>query len=306
MTAPPPPHLSPAAQRYLNHPDKLDYPDDWTDPWTVQAFRDVADPLWASMNDGIDFDYRAERDVIGGVSVLRVGVGRPRSGQAIVHFHGGMYCAGTPEIDNVINAPLARATGIEVVSVDYRLAPEYPFPAAVDDALAVHQALATAGVRTVTYGESAGGGLAAACAVALRNQGLPLPERLALLSPMLDLTGSSDTFRTLAPVDPDYGDPANLLDPARAYAAGASLDHPLLSPLHANLAGLPPTLIQVGNREVLLGDSARFVRRARAAGLSVDFEVLDGGWHNYPIWHGVPEADQAVASLARFLQGGFS
>ena len=301
MSQNPPSHLSPGAQAYLNDPDVLDYPADWTDPWSVQSFRDVADPLWASMNDTLDFTYTVEDDVIAGVAVQRISVGKPTAGQAIVHFHGGMYCVGTPEIDHCLNAPLAKATGVEIISVDYRLAPEHPFPAAIDDAVAVHRALTDAGVATVIYGESAGGGLAAACTISLRDAGETLPSRLALLSPMLDLTGSSDTYRTLAPVDPDYSDTSILLDPASAYAGSTPLDHPLLSPVFADLAGLPPTLLQVGNREVLLGDSTRFARAARSAGVSVDLHVLDGGWHNYPIWHGVPEADAAVAELAEFL-----
>lgn len=307
----PPIHLSVAAQAYLREPDVLDYPVDWTDSWSVQAFRDVADPLWATMNEALDFDYTVSEDVIAGVAVQRISVagisaGAAAASRAIVHFHGGMYCVGTPEIDHALNAPLAKAAGVEVISVDYRLAPEHPFPAAVDDALAVHNELARQGIRTAMYGESAGGGLAAACTIALRDLGQTLPTRLALISAMLDLTGSSDTYRTLAAADPDYGDTSILLDPALAYAAGSPLDHSLLSPVMADLSGLPPTLLQVGSREVLLGDSARFARAAREAGVSAELQVLDGGWHNYPIWHGVPEADAAVAALAAFLVGGFA
>ncbi len=301
---PPPTHLSPGAADYLRNPDVVDYPDDWTDPWTVQACREVTEPLWAGFNDALDFAYSVTPDAIANVPVLRIAVGNPRPGQAIVHLHGGMYCLGSPAIDHVVNAPLTRDTGVEIISIDYRLAPEHPFPAALDDAVAVHAALTDAGTRTVLYGESAGGGLAAATALALRDRGLPMPTRLAMLSPMLDLTGGSDTYATLAPHDPDYGDPSVLLAPGAAYAADTPLDHPLVSPVFADPAGLPSTLIQVGNREVLLGDSSRFARSARAAGVAVDLEVLDGGWHNYPIWYGVPEADAARGRLARFLAEG--
>ena len=152
-------------------------------------------------------------------------------------------------------------------------------------------------------GESAGGGLAAACALAVRDSELPDAVALAMISPMLDLTGGSDTYRTLAGVDPDYGDTSALLKPAQAYAGETPLDHPLVSPLFGELAGLPPTIIQVGNREVLLGDSTRFARKARSAGVPVQLEVQDGGWHNYPVFHGIPEADAATASLAAFLRG---
>ena len=303
---PPPAHLSAGAVEYLADPDVLSYPDDWTDPWTVHTFREITDALWTSSSAALDFDYRVVDDVVAGVPVERVSVGEPRSGAVIVHLHGGMYCLGSPAIDHVLNAPLARATGIEVVSVDYRVAPEHPFPAALDDVVAVHRSLVADGCATVLVGESAGGGLAAATAIALRDAGATPPTRLALVSPMLDLTGASDTYRTLAPVDPDYGDTRVLLDPGAAYADSTPLDHPLLSPVFADLAGLPETLVQVGNREVLLGDSTRFTRAARGAGVTVDLHVLDGGWHNYPIWYGVPEADRAVAALADFLATGLA
>lgn len=301
----PPAHLSEAARSYLLQPDVLDYPA-WNDPWSVQEFRDVAHPIWAAMNESLGFGYSVVPDCVAGVAVERISVGTPAAGRALLHLHGGMYCVGTPEIDRVLNAPVARATGVEVVSVDYRLAPEHPFPAAVEDAVAVYRDLAERGNRVAVYGESAGGGLAVACVLAARDAGLPPPAGLALISPMLDLTGASDTYRTLAPVDPDYADTSALSRPAAVYAGATPLDDPLVSPLFADPSGLPPTFIQVGNREVLLGDSTRFARHARRAGVPVELEVLDGGWHNYPIWYGVPEADAAVSSLCGFLDGALA
>ncbi len=298
---PPPSHLSAGAAAYLTNPDSLDYPDSWADPWAVHELRNVTHPLWSSMADDLTIGFDVCDDTIAGVPVERVTSGERLTDTVIVHLHGGMFCLGAPEIDHCINAPLARATGAEVISVDYRLAPEHPFPAGLDDAVAVHEALASAGTSTVVFGESAGGGLAVSLCLALRNAGKRLPRRMALLSPMLDLTGSSDTYRTLAPVDPDYSDTSVLLEPAATYAGTTALDHPLLSPIGADLTGLPDTLIQVGNREVLLGDSTRFTRHARSAGVSVDLHVLDGAWHNYPIWVGVPDAADAQASLAAFL-----
>lgn len=304
--APPPAHLSAGAKACLRNPDEMEYPSSWTDPWAVQEFREIAHPLWCGLNDLLDFEYAAEADCVAGVPVERVSVGTPAAGVVLLHFHGGMYCAGTPEIDRVLNAPIARATGIEVVSPDYRLAPEHPFPGAVDDALAVYRSLIERGNRVAVYGESAGGGLAAASTIAIRDAGLPTPAALGLISPMLDLGGGSDTYRTLAPADPDYFDTSALLAPALAYSADTPLDHPLVSPVFADLAGLPQTLIQVGSREVLLGDSTRFARAARSAGADVVLDVLDGGWHNYPIWYGVPEADEAVAAMATFLMEGLA
>lgn len=302
----PPAHLSAGAQEYLCDPDVLEYPIDWSDPWSVQEFREVAHPRWSGFNELIDFDYSVRAECVSGVPVERISVGRPADDLALLHFHGGMYCSGTPEIDRVLNAPIARATGVEVISPDYRLAPEHPFPAAIDDAVAVYRSLVEQGRRVAVYGESAGGGLAAACTLAIRDAGLPSPAALGMISPMLDLTGSSDTYLTLAPVDPDYFDTSTLLEPAAVYAGDAPLDHPLVSPLFADLTGLPPTLIQVGNREVLLGDSTRFARAARSAGASVEVHILDGGWHNYPVWYGVPEADEAVAAMATFLRSSLT
>lgn len=295
-------HLSPGAQNYLRNPDVLEYPTDWTDPWSVQEFRDIAHPLWCEANNAVDFEYQVREDTINDVVVERISVGSAAPNAAILHLHGGMYCLGTPEIDRALTAPIARSTGIEVVSVDYRLAPEHPFPAALDDALAVYTGLVDAGHDVAIVGESAGGGLAAATALAIRDRQLAAPAALVLISPMLDLTGSSDTFTTLRPVDPDYFDPAVLLEPGAAYAAGEPLDNPLLSPLFGDLAGLAPTLVQVGGREVLLGDSIRFAQKARRAGVDVTLEVADGCWHNYPIWYGVPEADAAVAQLTDHIR----
>ena len=303
---PPPAHLSTGAAAYLLDPDVIEYPTAWGDPWSVQEFREVAHPLWCRMNELLDFEYSVAGDCLAGVPVERISVGEQVSDAVLVHLHGGMYCAGTPEIDRVLNAPIARATGLEVISPDYRLAPEHPFPAAIDDVVAVYRSQVALGRCVALFGESAGGGLAAACAIAIRDAGLPSPAALGLISPMLDLTGSSDAYRTLAPSDPDYFDTSALLEPVVAYAAGTPLDHPLVSPLFADLAGLPPMLIQVGNREVLLGDSTRFARAARTAGTSVTLDVLDGGWHNFPIWYGVPEADDAVARLAAFLMEALS
>jgi len=298
---PPPTHLSAGAQAYLLDPDVVEYPTSWTDAWSVQEFRELAHPMWCGLNELLDFQYTVGHDCVAGVPVERISVDAPCSEAVLLHFHGGMYCAGTPEIDRVLNAPIARATGLEVISPDYRLAPEHPFPAAVEDAVAVYRSQVELGHRVALYGESAGGGLAAACAIAIRDAGLPRPVALGLISPMLDLTAGSDTYRTLAASDPDYSDTSTLTEPAAAYAAGTPLDHPLVSPLFADLSGLPPTLIQVGSREVLLGDSTRFARAARAAGVTVALDVRDGGWHNFPIWYGVPEADDAVAAMAQFL-----
>ena len=219
----------------------------------------------------------------------------------ILYAHGGGFVVGSPDYTDVVCRILAHATPAVVVSVDYRLAPEHRCPAAVDDAVAVLGALGERGRVVGLFGESAGGGLAVAAAVALREADRPLPGRLGLLSPWVDLTCSGDTYRTLAAVDPDFPDPA---DPPR-WAAAYAGDHPgdpAASPLFADLAGLPPTLIQVGGREILCSDSCRLAGNLRDAGVDAVLDVWDGLWH---VWHlfPVPEAARALAELIDFLEG---
>ncbi len=298
-----PTHLSAEAGDYLMNPEVLQYPSDWTDPWLVHEFRERIHPIWCGFNDQMPDNTTITESAIAGVVVETIRAGQSGNG-TIVHLHGGMFCSGTPEIDRYLNGVIAMQTGATVVSVEYRLAPEHPFPAALDDALAVYQSLSEAGPISGVLGESAGGGLALALVIAARDAGLNSPATLALMSPMLDLTGASDTYRTLASVDPDYSNVEHLLAPGATYAGATPLDHPLVSPLFSDLARLPPTLVQVGSREVLLGDSTRFTRMARAAGVSVELEILDGGWHNYALWPDVPESVAALHRLAGFLGSG--
>ena len=149
------------------------------------------------------------------------------------------------------------------------------------------------------YGDSAGGGLTLAMALAAREEGLPLPGALVVVSPGIDYTGSGDSYITLADVDPVLRtDPA----PRRAdYAGDADLSDPLLSPVYANYTGFPPLLIQVGTREVLLSDTVRLARNARAAGVDVTLDVWDGMWHGWHDTPGLPEADQACTEIAEFF-----
>ena len=127
MTVPPPTHLSPGAARYLRQPDVLAYPADWTDPWDVHSVREIAHPLWSSINETLDFSYEVVEERIGGVPCERIRAVETRSKVVVLHLHGGMYCLGTPEIDRVLNAPVSLGSGLDVLSVDYRLAPEHPF-----------------------------------------------------------------------------------------------------------------------------------------------------------------------------------
>jgi acetyl esterase/lipase len=226
-----------------------------------------------------------------------------RSDRALVYFHGGGYCLGSIATHRGLVARIARESGVRVLSVGYRLAPEHPYPAAVTDAVSAYrfvlgQGLAPAHIAFA--GDSAGGGLVVAALVAARDTGLDLPAAGACISPWLDLTLSGDSMKTKAPEDPMVT-PDDLRLFAEAYA-GANLRATTASPLFANLRGLPPLLLQVGTAEVLLDDARRFATAAREAEVDVSLRVWDDMIH---VWHAfadlLPEGAQAVRQLAGFV-----
>jgi len=239
----------------------------------------------------------------GGVPAEWTAAPGARSDRALVYLHGGGYCLGSVATHRALVARIARESGVRVLSVGYRLAPEHPHPAAIDDAVAAYrfvlgQGLAPAHVAFA--GDSAGGGLVVAALVAARDAGMPLPAAGACISPWLDLTLSGDSLKSKAPDDPMLT-PEDLRLFAAAYA-GHELRAPGASPLFAELAGLPPLLLQVGSAEVLLDDSTRFAAAARSAGVEVSLRVWDDMIH---VWHAfaelLPEGAQAVRQLAAFL-----
>lgn len=224
---------------------------------------------------------------------------------ALLYFHGGGYVMGSARGYRGLPANLGRATGIPAYAVDYRLAPEEPFPAAVDDAVAAYHALLDRGhapKQIVLAGDSAGGGLAVAALLSLKNQGTPLPAAAVLLSPWVDLTGENESFVTKADEDPSLT-PEGLRAMAGHYLAGSDARNPLASPLFGNLSGLPPLLIQVGSAEILLDDAVRLAGRAGAAGTSVRLEIWPEMIH---VWQSfafmLPEGRAAIDAAARFLR----
>lgn len=297
----PPAHLSPPAQQFLLAPEEPPPDLDVNDAELMAAVRELLEAQWAELEARMARPWASRAETIAGVPVIRYGAdpGALDARPVIVHLHGGAYIVGSPAASATMAVPVARRTGLPVVSVGYRLAPEHPCPAAVDDAAAVCRALAAEGGVTAMYGESAGGGLTLATAMALRDAGAPLPARLGLVAPWADLTCSGDTYRTLAAVDPILG----ALEPtswAAAYA-GADTADPKASPLFADLTGLPPCLIQVSTRDILLSDSCRLDIALRRAGTSSALQVWDGLWH---VWHSVPdvpESQAALNGLAEFL-----
>lgn len=244
------------------------------------------------------------RTSLGGVGVEILSPPGAASGGLVIYLHGGAYVSASVRSYRRLVSHLAGATARRVIAVDYRLAPEHPFPAALDDSIAVYRALLReeAGEGIVLAGDSAGGGLALATAVALRGGGVPLPSAMVCIAPWTDLTCSGLSMRTRERRERMLS-PAGLRLDARRYAGGEDLRSPLVSPLFADLTGLPSMLIQVGDDEILLDDSIRLADSARMAGVDVNLQVWPKLWHVWHLFAGlIPEADEAVRAIADFLE----
>jgi phosphinothricin tripeptide acetyl hydrolase len=225
----------------------------------------------------------------------------------ILYLHGGGYGTGSIASHRHLAARIAQAASVRTFSIDYRLAPEHPFPAAVDDAVAAARWLAGQGVdprRIVFAGDSAGGGLSIATCLALRDAGDPLPAAVVCMSPLTDLAKEGLSMRTKIDLDPMVN-PASSEAYARRYV-GEHGDRkaPLASPLYADLRSLPPMQILVGTWEVLLDDSTRFAERARAAGVEIDLQVWEEMIHIWPYFADIiPEGRDAIVRMAEFIRG---
>ncbi len=223
--------------------------------------------------------------------------------RAVLYFHGGGYVIGDNVAYREFGARVARATGARVLVLDYRLAPENPFPAAVDDGVAAYHWIVDQGVapgNIALAGDSAGGGLALATLIALRDAGAALPACGVCFSPWTDLTISGDSARPGAVDDPLVA--AQGVTGMAATYAGDNTGNPLASPLFADLAGLPPLQVQVGTREVLLDDSRRLLEKARAAGVQVDYFEGEGLIHVWPVLAPTaPESSAALERMAAFV-----
>jgi acetyl esterase/lipase len=249
-------------------------------------------------------DVRTEPVDAGGVPAEWVTIEGNAAAPVALFLHGGGYCIGSIATHRLWAADLARAAGGRVLVIDYRLAPEHPHPAALDDAVAAYRWLLAQGVApntTVIHGDSAGGGLTAATLLALRDAGEPLPAAAVMVSPWLDLTCSSGSFQHNVETDCVLTQ-HNLSMWANMYA-GEDAGAPLVSPLHGDLSGLPQLLIQVGTAELLLDDSTQFAERAKAAGVDVTLDVWDDMLHIWPIFAWMlPEGQQAIDRAAAYIK----
>jgi epsilon-lactone hydrolase len=281
----------------------------WREMWpqkdepTVEDFRDAYEKFTAQFP--VPDDVTTENVDADGVPALWVRTPQASTDRTIFYLHGGGYVIGTAHGYRELAAHLGRAAEAQVLVVDYRLAPEHPFPAAVDDAVSAYRWLLDTGVApgsVVIAGDSAGGGLTMATLLALRDAGAPLPAAGVGLSPWVDLECTGETMTTKADVDPVV-QREGVLGMAAMYLGGLDAQSPLASPLHGDLSGLPPLLIQVGTRETLLDDAIRLAARAEREGVDVTLETVEEAPH---VWHVfssfLPEARDSIDQIAAFTR----
>lgn len=249
-------------------------------------------------------DVSFENATIGGVPGRWSTPPEALAGRVLLYLHGGAYVVGSSLGYRALSSALARSTRARGLTLDYRLSPENPFPAAVDDAVAAYRALLAHGVSPGSIaiaGDSAGGGLTVAMLIAARDAKLPMPAAALAISPWADMACAGASYSTKAAQDPSLNRDG-LLAMAALYLNGASPQSELASPVYANLTGLPPLLIQVGSAEVLLDDSVRLAARAAEADVAVQLEVWPGMphvWHAFA--HQLSEGRDAIRAAGAFL-----
>ena len=253
----------------------------------------------------LDEDVRCEAVDVGGIPGEWISTPESVEERVVYYLHGGGYVICSIDTHRPMIARIARAAGARALAINYRLAPENPFPAAVEDATMAYRWLVSTGVepaKVVIAGDSAGGGLAVAAMVALRDAGEPLPAAGVCISPWVDMEGTGESMVTKADVDPIVR-PEGMPQMAKAYLGDADTRTPLASPIYADLTGLPPLLIQVGTAETLLDDATRLAERAKSAGVEVVLEPWEDMIH---VWHAfaemLPEGQEAIERIGEFVR----
>jgi len=244
-------------------------------------------------------DITVTATTLGDVPTAEITIDGIEPRHTVLYFHGGVYVMGDAFLAADLASQVGRRISAKVFSVDYRLAPEHPYPAAIDDALAAYEALlhnGTAPSDVVFAGESAGGGLAIATLVNARDHGLPLPAASYVMSPYVDLTLAGATMETKREADP-LMNPDALLARIPDYTAGQDAALGLISPIFADLTGLPPVIIQAGSHEVLLDDAIRLAREAAVADVEVTLDITPGVPHVFQAYHLM--LGEAAAALDR-------
>jgi acetyl esterase/lipase len=250
-------------------------------------------------------DVKCEPVNAGGVKSEWVTAPGADANRAVLYLHGGGYVIGSINTHRDLASRISRAAKARVLLIDYRLAPEHPFPAAVEDSVAAYRWMLAQGLkpaRIAVAGDSAGGGLTVATLVAIRDAKLAVPAAGVCLSPWIDLEGVGDSMKSKASVDPMVQKDA-LLEMAKHYLNGQDARSPLAAPLYADLAGLPPLLVQVGTAETLLDDSTRLAERARKAGVKVTLEPWENMIHVFQVFAPMlDEGQQAIDKIGEFVR----
>jgi acetyl esterase/lipase len=276
-------------------------------PTTLAERRERLDEIGSAYGVAPDIAFNAAR--IGGVESEWSAAPGSDGTRVLIFFHGGGYCSGSIRSHRSMASEAGRAAGIRALAVGYRLAPEHPYPAALQDAMAVYDALLADGVparHVAVGGDSAGGNLTLALMLSLRDAGKPLPACGCLVSPWTDLAMTGATLASKASVDPIISKPY-LQELADAYLAGTEPKLPLVSPLNADLTGLPPLLVQVGSAETLLDDAIRIAARAAADDVRVTLEVWPHMIHAWHLWAArLASGRAALASAGAFMRAALA
>ena len=254
------------------------------------------------------FGVRIETDEINGLHAEWLTPKDRMDGKLLLYLHGGGYVVGGCDMHRQMVSHIARAGRIRTLLPEYRLSPEHKYPDAIDDAVSVYRSLLDMGMKAediIFGGDSAGGGLAVATLLALRDADEPMPAAAVLLSPFLDVTGSGDSMQTRRDQDPWFH-AEDLPIIADHYCEPHQRSFPMVSPVFANVEGLPPMFIQVGDHEILLSDSERIADECVAAGIDIELEVWPEMWHVFQMFIGkMPEARQAIDKMGAYIQSRF-
>jgi len=260
---------------------------------------------WDTAFEACTVPVSCQRISAGGVDAEWILPSNARQDKAILYLHGGGFRLGSVASHRELISRIADASGCRVLALNYRLAPEHRFPAPVEDALSTYHWMLDQGLKPENIafaGDSAGGNLVLAAMLSLRDSGLPLPVAAALMSPWTDMAASGESYVSRADADPIHQRPMILALAKNYLGPDGDPCQPLASPLYAGLAGLPPLLIQVGDRETVLSDSTVFAERAKAAGVDVELEVWGGMIHVFQMFAAeLSEGGRAIGAIAGFL-----
>ena len=274
-----------------------------SDP-TIEEIRAGWEKFTASFVPAADISFKPV--VARGVAAEWVTTPDSDSSRVVLYFHGGGYTIGSIASYRSFTGRLARATRARLLSIGYRLAPEHPFPAALDDAVSSYRWLLDQGIppgRIAVVGDSAGGGLALSLAIAIRDAGGPTPATIVAIGPSTDLAKEGASVKERAHLDPIVNLESSMAHALRYVGTQGNLKHPLASPLYSDLHGLPPLLIMVGTHEALFDDSTRFAAKAEAAGVEVQLDIWEEMIHVWPVFADIlPEGRQAIEKIGDYIR----